>query len=69
MLLQYLTELKNSFSKDDFYSFMRDVTNDIKVNRVAFNKRTSQEEFKNICEILKEALLRCGATEIKNRKE
>jgi hypothetical protein len=60
MLLKYLTELKNSLSKDDFNSFMRDITNDIKVNRIAFNKRTSQAEFKNICEILKGTLVRCN---------
>ncbi|MDB1969445.1 hypothetical protein [Clostridium tertium] len=59
MLLEYLTELKNSLSEDDFYRFMKDVTNDIKVNRVAFNKKTSQAEFKNVCEILKGTLLRC----------
>lgn len=59
MLLKYLTELKNSLSEDDFYRFMKDVTNDIKVNRVAFNKKTSQAEFKNVCEILKGILLRC----------
>lgn len=58
MLFEYLTELKNSLSKDEFSKFMRDVTNDIKVNRIAFNKKTSQEEFKNICEILKGALAR-----------
>lgn len=59
MLLEYLTELKNSLSEDEFYRFMKDVTNDIKVNRVAFNKKTSQAEFKNVCEILKGTLLRC----------
>lgn len=58
MLFKYLTELKNSLSEDEFIDFMIDVTNDIKVNRIAFNKRTSQEEFKNICEILKGALAR-----------
>lgn len=58
MLFKYLTELKNSLSKDEFNKFMRDVTNDIKVNRIASNKKTSQEEFKNICEILKGALSR-----------
>lgn len=60
MLLKYLTELKNSLSKDDFNAFMRDITNDIKVNRIAFNKRTSQAEFKNICEILRRTLVRCN---------
>lgn len=66
MLLKYLTELKNSLAKDDFYSFMRDVTNDIKVNRIAFNKRTSQADFKNICEILKGTLLRCDNEKVIN---
>lgn len=58
MLLNYLTEVKNSLTKDEFNSFMRAITNDIKVNRVAFNKRTSQEEFKSRCEILRGALRR-----------
>lgn len=58
MLFKYLTELKNSLSKEEFNKFMRDITNYIKENRIAFNKKTSQEEFKNICEILKGALAR-----------
>lgn len=58
MLLKYLTELKESLSKDDFNKFMLDVENDIKVNRVAFGKKTSSKEFINICEILKGALAR-----------
>ena len=58
MLFEYLTKLKKSLSKDDFKKFMQDVENDIKVNRVAFGKRTSQKEFINICEILKGALAR-----------
>lgn len=58
MLLKYLTELKNSLSKGDFRAFITDVENDIKVNRVAFGKRTTQKDFINICEILKGALAR-----------
>lgn len=58
MLLKYLTELKKSLSKDDFKKFMLDVESDIKVNRIAFGKRTSQQDFINICEILKGALAR-----------
>lgn len=56
MLFEYLTKLKKSLSKDDFNEFMQDVESDIKVNRVAFRKKTSQQEFINICEILKGAL-------------
>lgn len=58
MLLKYLTELKKSLSGNEFKAFMQDVENDIKVNRVAFGKRTSPEEFINICEILKGTLVR-----------
>lgn len=58
MLLKYLTELKNSLSKGDFRAFITDVENDIKANRVAFGKKTSPQEFINICEILKGALAR-----------
>ena len=57
MLLSYLTEIKKSIP-DDFKSFMASVENDIKVNRVAFGKKTSQQDFINICEILKGVYLR-----------
>lgn len=62
MLFNYLTELKKSLSEDDYPKFMKDVVNDIKVNRIAFNKRTSQGEFIEICEGLKMALGRCQCT-------
>ena len=58
MLFKYLTELKNSLSDKEFKVFIQDVENDIKVNRVAFGKRTNQAEFINICEILRGALAR-----------
>lgn len=58
MLLNYLAELKKSLSSKEFTEFMLDVEHDIKVNRVAFNKRTSPKDFINICEILKGALAR-----------
>lgn len=58
MLLKYLTELKKSLSKGDFRAFITDVKNDIKVNRVALGKKTSPQQFINICEILKGALAR-----------
>lgn len=53
MLLNYLTEVKKSLPNNEFKDFMLDVENDIKVNRVAFGKRTSTREFISICEILK----------------
>lgn len=58
MLLKYLRELKNGLSSKEFSDFMLDVENDIKVNRVAFGKKTSAKEFINICEVLKGALVR-----------
>lgn len=58
MLFKYLTKLKKSLSDEDFRKFLQDVENDIKVNRIAFGKRTTQKDFINICEILKGALAR-----------
>lgn len=58
MLLNYLTELKEGLPAEEFKVFIQDVENDIKVNRVAFGKRTSPKEFINICEILKGVVLR-----------
>lgn len=58
MLLDYLTELKNSLSESDFKDFIIDIERDIKINRISFGKRTSSREFINICEILKGALER-----------
>ncbi|MDC4239639.1 hypothetical protein [Clostridium tertium] len=58
MLLNYLTELKKGLSNKDFIKFIKDVENDIKVNRVAFGKRTSTKDFINICEMLKGVLAR-----------
>lgn len=60
MLFNYLTELKKGLSNKDFIKFIKDVENDIKVNRVAFGKRTSTKEFINICEISKGALRKCN---------
>lgn len=59
MLLNYLTELKKGLSDEEFKVFMKDVDNDIKVNRIQFGKRTSQEEFKEICEIFLGVMDRC----------
>lgn len=58
MLFKYLTELKKSMFEGDFRAFITDVENDIKVNRVALGKKTSPQQFINICEILKGALAR-----------
>lgn len=59
MLLRYLTELKKSLSEEDFKNFIKDVERDIKINRIAFSKRTSQRDFIGICESYKIVLGRC----------
>lgn len=59
MLFRYLTELKNSLGENEFKQFLGVIERDIKVNNVAFNKRTSQREFINICESYKMVLGRC----------
>lgn len=56
--MKYLTELKESLPAEEFQVFIQDVENDIKVNRVAFGKRTTTKDFIDICEILKGAIAR-----------
>lgn len=59
MLINYLKDLKNSLGEDNFKEFIIEVDRDIKINRLAYGKRTSQKEFINICENYKRALMRC----------
>jgi len=59
MLFRYLTELKNSLGENEFKQFLGVIERDIKINRIAFSKRTSQKEFINICENYKMVLGRC----------
>jgi len=59
MLFRYLTELKNSLGRNEFKQFLEVIGRDIKINRLAYGKRTSQEEFIEICENYKRALMRC----------
>lgn len=64
MLFKYLIELKKSLPRRDFLKFMKDIEKDIKVNRIAFNKTTSQKEFIEICEGLKMVLRRCEGGQV-----
>ncbi|WP_291679150.1 hypothetical protein [Clostridium sp.] len=56
MLIKYLKRLKKEMSKDDFKFMLIDVENDIRVNRVAYGKRTGPKDFINICESLRRAM-------------
>lgn len=58
MLINRLTELKNSCSEEQFKQILEETTNDIKFNRVGFNKRTSQSEFKSILNITANVILK-----------
>lgn len=58
MLMNYLTELKNSLPKEEFKDLLLDVERDIKFNRINFNKRTSSREFIDLCESMRVVMRR-----------
>ena len=53
MLMNYLTELKNSLPNEEFKDLLLDVERDIKFNRINFNKRTSSRDFIDLCESMR----------------
>lgn len=57
MLLNKLTELKKCCTKEQFTQILEETTRDIKFNRIGFNKRTSQNEFKEILDITANVIL------------
>lgn len=59
MLIKYLDELKNEMDKHSFLMIMSAVEDDIKFNRVRFNKVTPVNEFIRITEMSKKVVLRC----------
>ena len=58
MLMNYLTELKNSLPKEEFKDLLLDVERDIKFNRINFNKRTSSRDFIDLCESMRVVMRR-----------
>ena len=59
MLIKYLDELKATNTKENFEKIIKITEEDIKFNRVNFNKRTSASDFIAIAEMAKEVVLRC----------
>ncbi|WP_024614643.1 hypothetical protein [Clostridium sp. Ade.TY] len=49
MLLKYLDKLKQITTKEQFKEILKITEDDIKFNKVMFNKRTSSQEFILIC--------------------
>lgn len=49
MLLRYLDELKQVTTKDQFKDVLKITEDDIKFNKIMFNKVTSTHEFIIIC--------------------
>ncbi|WP_244833396.1 hypothetical protein [Clostridium sp. BJN0001] len=60
MVFNFLDELKRKVCKKDFEVILDMVTDDIKFNRVKFNKRTSPKEFITICNSCYIAITRCN---------
>lgn len=59
MLIRILDELKANNTKDNFERIMKATEDDIKFNRVRFNKRTSVNEFIAILKLSEKVVLRC----------
>ena len=58
-MLKYLNWLKSNTSTEIFEKILEDVTVDIKFNNISFGKKTSQEEFVEICKTTHKIYLRC----------
>lgn len=60
MVLEFLNDLKSKVSKEDFNIIFAMAREDIRFNRTSFNKKTTPEEFIEICESCCVALSRCS---------
>ena len=58
-MLKYLNWLKSNTSTEIFEKILEDVTVVIKFNNISFGKKTSQEEFVEICKRTHKIYLRC----------
>lgn len=61
MLLKYLNQLRNRMDKHSFLMLMSAVEDDIRFNRVRFNKITTAKEFIDIVERTHKVISRCTA--------
>ena len=59
MLLNYLNELKGLTTREEFKEVLKITEDDIKFNKVRFNKKTSAEEFILICNRSLSLIKRC----------
>lgn len=60
MVLKFLNDLKSKVSKEDFNIIFSMAREDIRFNRTSFNKKTSPEEFIEICKRCYAAFSRCS---------
>ena len=60
MVLDFLEQLKNKVSKEDYKTIIDMTIDDIKFNRTSFGKKTSPNEFIEICKRCFYALNRCN---------
>lgn len=58
MALKYLKWLKDSAGEDIFKQVVKAAEDDIKFNRVGFNKTTTEDEFIEICMLCHTAILK-----------
>lgn len=50
MLFKYLESLKNNTNEEDFSEILKKTADDIKFNRIGFNKTTNPKKFIEIAE-------------------
>lgn len=60
MVLKFLKDLKSKVSKEDFNIIFAMTREDIRFNRTSFNKKTTPEEFIEICKRCYVTLSRCS---------
>ncbi|BDU81593.1 hypothetical protein [Clostridium perfringens] len=58
MNYKYVQVLKSRYSKDDFESILLAVDQDLKFNKLGFNKRITNKEFLRIINITEEVFRR-----------
>lgn len=59
-VFEFLTELKRQVTDEEFKIILAATDEDIKFNRVGFGKRTSPEQYINICKCCASLILRNG---------
>lgn len=60
MVLKFLNDLKSKVGKEEFNIIFSMAREDIRFNRTSFNKKTTPEEFVEICKMCYVAFSRCS---------